>query len=84
MKYKVVCEICFPQFETTVDVNIPYNKTVFYVCKMLEKLIVESISPSYQPNPNSCLINQKNGMPYDMNALISETDIKNGTRMTYY
>lgn len=84
MKYKIVCEISFPDFEYVLDVNIPYNKTVYYVCKMLDNLIIENIYPNYEPREDSLLINSKTGVPLDKNMLISETKIKNGTKLTYY
>ena len=84
MKYKLICEVTFPNFEYTFDFNIPYNKSVYYVCKMLDKIIQENILSTYQPNDSTNLINMRTGQAYDMNMLISETDIKNGTRLTYY
>lgn len=84
MKYKVICEISLPQFEYTFDINIPYNKTVYYVCKMLDQIIQENMNGTYQPNDSTNLINMRTGQIYDMNMLISDTDIRNGTRLTYY
>ena len=84
MKYKVVCEISLPQFEYTFDINIPYNKSVYYVCKMIDKLIQENILPTYQSDDTKSLINRRTGQVYDFNMIISETDIRNGTRLTYY
>jgi hypothetical protein len=84
MKYKVVCEVSFPVFECTFDVNIPYNKTVYFVTQMLDKIIQENIYPNYTSKPTSILINQKTGKIYDKNKLVNETDIKNGTKLCYY
>lgn len=84
MKYKVICEVSLPQFEYTFDLNIPYNKTIYYVCKMLDKIIQENMNGTYQPNDSTNLINMRTGQIYDMNMLVSETDIRNGTRLTYY
>ena len=84
MKYKVMCEINFPSFEKTIDVTLPINKTVGYVCSMLDKIITESIYNNYQIKPNSILVNKKTGAVYDKNKLIIETDIKNGCSLIYY
>ena len=84
MKYKVICEVSLPQFEYTFDLNIPYNKTIYYVCKMLDKIIQENMNGTYQANDSTNLINMRTGQIYDMNMLVSETDIRNGTRLTYY
>lgn len=84
MKYKVICEVSFPSFEQTFDVNIPYNKTVYFVTQMLDRIIKENIYPNYEGKENAILVNQKTGLIYDKNKLINETDIKNGTKLTYY
>ena len=84
MKYKIICEVSLPEFEYVLDVNIPNNKTIYYVCKMLDNIIKENIYPSYEGKKNSMLIDSKTGLPFDMNNLVSETTIKNGTKLTYY
>lgn len=84
MEYKIVCEVSFPLMGISFDVNIPVNKTVEYVCKMLDKIIVENISANYQSRENSILINKRTGTIYDKNVLIKTTDIGNGTKLTYY
>ncbi len=84
MKYKVICEISFPNFDRTLDIYIPINKSVEYVCKMLEKIIKENIETNYTPKDNCILINKKTGMIYDKNNLVIQTDIRNGTKLTFY
>lgn len=84
MKYKVICEISLPEFEYTFDLNIPYNKSIYYVCRMIDKIIQENVYSKYQPNDNKSLINKQTGERYDVNALVYETNIKNGMRLTYY
>lgn len=84
MKYKVICEVSFPTFELILDVTIPYNKTIVYVCKILDELIIEKICPSYQPKESSVLVDKKTGEVYDKNKLVNETNIKNGSKLMYY
>ena len=84
MKYKIICEVSLPEFEYVLDVNIPYNKTVYYVCKMLDNIIKENIYPNYEGKNNAKLIDSKTGLPFDMNNLVSETTIRNGSKLTYY
>lgn len=84
MKFKVCCEITFPKYEVILDVNIPINKSVYYVCEMLNELIVEKIDKDYQSSNLVLLINKRTGIPYDKNALVKETDIKNGSKLVYY
>lgn len=84
MKYKIICEVSFPEFEYVLDVNIPNNKTIYYVCKMLDNLIKENLYPNYEGKEDSLLIDAKTGTPFDKNVLVSETTIRNGTKLTYY
>lgn len=84
MKYKVICEVSFPILSTSFDINIPINKTVEYVIKMLDKIIQENISSTYVGKDTSILINKRTGKIYDKNELIKNTDITNGTKLTYY
>lgn len=84
MNYKIVCEVSFPTLSTTLDVNIPINKSIEYICKMLDQLILESISPNYKPKDTSILVNKRTGAVYDKNELVKNTDIGNGTKLTYY
>ena len=84
MKYKVVCEVSFPSFERTLDITIPVNKSVLYVCELLHKIIKENISDTYVPKKESILINKKTGQIYDKNVLVKATDIRNGTKLAFY
>ena len=84
MKYKLLCELSFPLFDLTMDVTIPYNKTVYYVCEMINKIIVEDIDPNYKPKSDCCLINKRTGEIYDKNVFVNQTTIKNGTKLAFY
>lgn len=84
MKYKIICEINIPLYEKVVDLNIPINKTVYYVCNMIDKLIIEEIDSNYVPKDTSLLIDKKTGIAYDKNVLVKNSGIKSGYKLTYY
>lgn len=84
MQYKVICEVSFPLLDSICDITIPINKSVEYVIRMINQLIIENINSSYQPKEQSLLINKKTGRVYDRNAIIKSTDIGNGTKLTFY
>ena len=84
MKFKIMCEVAFPALDRILDINIPINKSIEYVCKMLDEIIKENITNQYQPKPNSMLINKRTGEVYDKNILVKDTDINNATKLTYY
>ncbi len=84
MKYKIICEVSFPALDKKMDIYVPINKSIEYLCNMLDKLIVETISPDYNPKPNSILVNQRTGKVYDKNKLVKYEGLSNGTKLTYY
>lgn len=84
MMYKIICEVSFPVLGIQLDVNIPINKTVEYVIKMLDKIIEENITSEYKSKENSILVNKRTGTVYDKNVLVKNTDICNGSKLTYY
>ncbi len=84
MIYKVFCEISFPSLDITLDVTLPIDKSIEYVCLMLENIMKEETDNNYQPKDNSILINKVTGTIYDRNVLVIDTDIRNGTKLAYF
>lgn len=84
MNYKITCEISFPTLSTTLDISLPINRTIEYICKMLDQLIQEAIAQNYVPKDTSILVNKRTGTVYDKNVLVKDTDIGNGTKLTYF
>ncbi len=84
MTYKVFCEITFPSLDITLDITVPIDKTVEYVCQMFEKIMKEETANTYQSKDTSILINKVTGTIYDRNVLVADTDIRNGTKLAYY
>ena len=84
MMYKVICEISFPVLGIQIDVNIPINKTVLYVTKMLDKIIEENVSAEYQSKDNSILVNKRTGVVDDKKLLLKNNDICFCCNFAYY
>lgn len=84
MQYKVICEVSFPKFERTLDVTIPVNKSILYVCEMLSKILIENITSNYTPQKECILVNKRTGQIYDKNVIVKNTDIRNGSKLTFY
>lgn len=81
MKNKVLVEIFFPTIEKVHDVFLPINKQLGDVRNLLVKMINEEAGFPYL-NENSCTIYDKeSGAVYDLNRLVKETDIRNGSRL---
>lgn len=81
MEYKVLIKIYFPCLEQSFDVYIPTTRTVQYVSLLLQKHMQESGFPNYKINPNAVIFNKSNGVVYEHNKLISDTDIRNGSKI---
>lgn len=84
MNFKIVCEVSFPSLDMTFDIYIPINKSIEYICQMLDKIIKEKISSKYVSKQTSMLVNKRTGEVYDKNKLVKDTDLGNGSKIVYY
>lgn len=81
MEYKVLIKVYFPCLETSFDVYIPTTRTVQYVSLLLQKHIQENYFNNYQINTNAVILNKATGIVYEHTKLISNTDIRNGSKI---
>ena len=79
MKNKVLVEILVPSIEERYDVYLPINKKVGNVINLLMNAIVESSNEVFLPSNTICLYSSVTGDKYEMNKLIFDTDIRNGS-----
>ena len=71
-----------PKIEKKYEILIPIDKDIYSVTKLIEKSIFEFTNGSYlNVFGNGNLINKKDGKIYDVNLIIKETDIRNGTEL---
>lgn len=80
MKNKVLVELVVPCLDETYDIYIPINKRVGNIIEFINKSLVDITSGIYIPANNRFLYG-KNGEKYDLNLLIRNTDIRNGSRV---
>lgn len=79
MKNKVLVEILVPTIEEKYDVYLPINKKVGNVINLINDAIVESSNGVFVPSNTVCLYNSVTGDKYEMDKLIYDTDIRNGS-----
>ena len=79
IKNKIFVELIVPELEETYDILIPINKRVGSVIKLLNKAIYEINDGEFTVNNKAGLYNRDTGIRYDINNIIRETDIRNGT-----
>jgi hypothetical protein len=81
LNYSILVTVVYPDIEEEFDVYIPTTKTVAYVVQLLQKAVIETVDNTYQINPNANLVNARTGEEYDLNNLIIDTTIRNGSKL---
>lgn len=79
MKNKILIELIVPDIDEKYNLYIPINKRVGNVIVLLNKAIKELTNGIYEGNDKTGIYNRTTGKRYNINALIRETDIRNGT-----
>ena len=78
---KVLVSLSVPVLETKFDVYFPVNRKIHNVIGMLKSSLSELSRGSFKVDIDYALYNKENGKPYDMNALVRDTDIRNGSKV---
>ena len=76
---KVLVSLNVPVLEQRYDVYFPVNRKIHNVIKMLKSSLFDLSNGLFKVDQNYVLYNKENGMPYDMNKLVRDTDIRNGS-----
>lgn len=76
---KVLVSLNVPVLEQKYDVYLPVNRKVHNVIKMLKATLFDLSNGLFKVDQNYVLYNKENGMMYDMNMLVRDTDIRNGS-----
>ncbi len=81
MKNKVLVELIVPTIESSFNIYLPINKRIGNIIGLLNKTIAELSDECYEGNNNTCLYNRETSQKYDVNTLLYNTDIRNGTTL---
>lgn len=82
MKNKVLIQLVVPSIESKYDLFIPVNKRVGSVIELLCKLLNELTNGIYdESNENKKLYNSITGEVYNMQDLVRNTNIRNGSKI---
>lgn len=76
---KVLVTVNVPSLESKYDVYIPVNRKVHSVIKMLCNSLLMLSQGSFVVKDNYLLYDANTGNIYDVNLLIRDTDIRNGS-----
>jgi len=78
---KVLVTVNVPSLERKFDMFIPVNRKVHSVVKMIKMSLFELSMGSFVVDNKYLLYNGETGQSYDMNVLIRDTDIRNGSNI---
>lgn len=84
MDFKILVKVIVPEVEKNYELYIPINKTVGYVCKMINKMLNETTSGIYPIKENCSLSNRFSCEIYAANVYIRDTNIRNGSQLVFY
>lgn len=81
MKNKVLVELIVPTIESSFDVYLPINKRIGNIITLLNKTVAEFSDDCYEGTNHTSLYNRETSQKYDVNLLLYNTDIRNGTTL---
>ena len=76
---KVLVSVNVPSLELKYDAYVPVNRKVYSVINMLKNTLFELSLGAFDLKKDYVLYNALTGSIYDMNALVRNTDIRNGS-----
>lgn len=81
MNNKLLVELIVPRLEEKFEIFIPINKRMFQVVKLIEKALNEITNGYYPIGNDSVIIDGESGNVYDMNIIVKETKMINGSKI---
>jgi len=81
MKNKILVELIIPEIDEKYNIYIPINKKVGNLIVLLNKVIKELSNGIYNGNEKTALYDKKTGEKYNINSLVRETTIRNGSSL---
>ena len=76
---KVLVSVKVPLLEDVYDVYIPVNRKIYSVIDMLKKTLYDLSGKSFDISLNYNLYSATTGNIYDINMIVRDTDIRNGS-----
>ena len=78
---KVLVSVNVPILEKKYDIYFPANRRIHNVIEMIKNSLFELSQGSFNVNANYMLYNKENGRAYNMNILVRDSDIRNGSQV---
>ena len=81
MENKVLVSVNIPILEKKYDIYFPVNRKISNVIGMIKSSLYELSQGSFDMSQDYILYNAENGDSYDMNILVRESNIRNGSNV---
>ncbi len=78
---KVLVSVNVPMLEKKYDIYFPVNRKISNVIGMIKSSLQQLSQGSFDVNRDYVLYNKDNGEPYDMNILVRDSNIRNGSNV---
>lgn len=78
---KVLVEIYVPGMEQEFDMWLPIHKKIGNIVNLLLKSLNEMSENNVITSDAPLLYNMESAFPYNLNLMLKDTDIKNGTKL---
>ena len=78
---KVLVELIVPILDARYDVYFPINRRIGNVICLTNKILFEETNGLFVGNNNTLLYDGLSGEIYNMNQLVRETNIRNGSKV---
>ena len=79
MDNKVLVSVNIPVLEKKYDIYFPVNRKIHNVIGMIKSSLFELSQGSFDLTRDYVLFNALTGTVYDMNVLVRDSDIRNGS-----
>ena len=77
---KILIQLYIPLIEEEYDIFIPINKRIGTIKQLIEKSISEQPN-GYTITEDTNLYSKETGNVYDVQLIVKDTDLKNGSRV---
>lgn len=78
---KVLVKVYVPKLEKKFEMWLPLNKRLYNIVSLLVKTIDDFSKGYYKPEGTPSLYDKSTAEEYDLNLLLKDTNIRNGTEL---
>lgn len=81
MNNKVLIGLIIPNLDEKYDIYLPINKKIGSIIELLQKAVFELSNGIYVATNITFLYNYETGEKYDINEIVKNTNIRNGSKL---